>query len=108
MEINGSTSDGYHTFDGLYEHRIALYLNVIKANLDLAWVSDTHSDGEPSYEGWVLVGIELPTGQISYHLPVSFIPMLTKMGVKFLPIAPAWDGHTSSDVVSRLTENLLA
>ena len=52
----GDQSDGYQTFNELYAHRFALFLNVVKANLDLAWVSDTHSDGKPSYDGWVLGG----------------------------------------------------
>ena len=103
----GEQSDGYHTFNELYDHRFALFLNLIKCNLDSAWVSDTHSDGEPSYEGWVLVGLQLPTGQISYHLPNRLIATLARMGVKFLPIAPQWDGHTSADVVKRLMDNLI-
>ena len=103
----GKISDGYHTFDDLYEHRFALFLNLMKCNLDSAWVSDTHSDGESSYEGWVLAGMELPTGQISYHLPIRLLPFCAAMGVPLLPIAPAWDGHTSVDVVGRLMDNLL-
>lgn len=97
-------SDGFHTFGELYEHRHALYLSLMRCWKHMAWASRVHSDGAPSYTGWFLAGIQLPVGQISYHLPNKFLPTIRAMGIQVLPIAPPWDGHTADDVVERLME----
>lgn len=101
----GEQSDGYHTFNELYEHRHALFLNLMACHKNAAWASELHSDGT-SFEGWFLAGIELPVGSISYHLPISLIGRVAAMGVRILPLAPAWDGHTAADVVERLLSYL--
>lgn len=44
---------------------------------------------------------DLPTGQISYHLPWTAWKDLG--GVVTYDKAPPWDGHISADVVDRLT-----
>lgn len=45
IEDTRKVSDGYHTFDELYQHRTLLYLNLV-LNLDgqKAW--------KPHYPGW--------------------------------------------------------
>ncbi len=101
-EITGQTSDGYHTFDELYEHRIALFLalcNYAKDNITV-WRSKLHSDGS-AIDGWFVMGIGTMYGrQITYHLPMSrwddagFVMTLDR--------APPFDGHTSADVLKRL------
>lgn len=95
----GSVSDGYHTFDELYEHRHALYIALMQSNKDVSWYSNVHSDGTVM-DNWLLAGMDLPTGQISYHIPARMVDRLE--GIKRLQIAPAWDGHASEDVVDRL------
>ena len=91
-------SDGYHTFRELYAHRFALFLALARA-LGTAWRARQHADGT-MFEGWFIVGLTLPTGQITYHLPLAewettgFMHTATR--------APAWDGHTPADVVKRL------
>jgi hypothetical protein len=53
----------------------------------------------PHYEGWPLLGLELPNGQITYHVPEKFLPLFkdrVKSG------GPEWDGHDSKTVVKRL------
>lgn len=97
----GSVSDGYHTFDELYEHRHALYIALMQSNKDVSWYSNVHSDGTVM-DNWLLAGMDLPTGQISYHIPARMVDRLE--GIKRLQIAPAWDGHTSEDVVDRLID----
>lgn len=92
----GSVSDGYHTFDELYEHRHALFLNLLKSNSS-AWKSRAHADGSV-WEGWFIAGISEPM-QITYHLPER---LWDKFDVKELTQSPVWDGHTSADVVDRL------
>lgn len=101
-------SDGYHTFDELYDHRIELYIALCrKLSQDVGstlrkeiWRSKLHADGS-SFEGWFILGILKEKGeQISYHLPlikwdeVSF--------AETLETAPEWDGHSSAEVLVRL------
>lgn len=103
-------SDGYHTFDELYDHRITLYIALCRHMHDLyalenpgkykIWKSKKHSD-ESEWEGWFILGIGQNKGeQITYHLPldrwdeVSFVEEIEK--------APEWDGHTPADVLERL------
>lgn len=100
-------SDGYHTIAELYDHRITLFIAICRLADELfnttnrTWRSKFHSDGNPAYEGWYIMGIGLKKGeQISYHIPLSrwdetnFAATLDK--------APEWDGHTSADVLERL------
>ncbi len=101
----GETSDGYHTFNELYEHRIQLWITlcrelwVSRENVEqLAWRSKLHSDGS-SLEGWFVLGVGHNT-QITYHVPLErwddcgFAATLER--------APTFDGHTSADVLQRL------
>lgn len=99
-----SVSDGYHTFDELYDHRITLYIALCRniAPNSHVWRSKLHSDGS-AFEGWFILGIEKNVGnQITYHLPLAcwseteFAETLEK--------APEWDGHTPADVLARLKE----
>lgn len=111
---NMVVSDGYHTFDELYDHRITLYIALTKMLEHMAlvakgfghkaphevWRSKTHSDGS-AWEGWFIMGINKEPGkQISYHLPLSrweetgFAETLDK--------APEFDGHTPTQVLERL------
>lgn len=98
-ENPGKISDGYHTFDELYAHRIMLFLCLMKFNKDISWKSRKHSDGT-SYEGWFIAGMNLPTGTITYHIADQFWNMIDD--INHLEVAPEWDGHTSDDVIRRL------
>ena len=95
----GEVSDGYHTFNELYEHRIVLFIALAKHNPSLAWRSRMHHDGK-GLEGWFIAGLNLPSGIVSYHLPDRTWPALA--GIQTLEHAPEWDGHTSTDVLKRL------
>lgn len=97
----GQISDGYHTFDELYEHRCLLFLAVMKAHPQLAWRARAHDDGSVQ-EGWWVAGLNLPTGPISYHLPDRVWPLLDGTAIETRERAPKWDGHTSADVLDRL------
>ena len=88
---NGNISDGYHTFNELYEHRHALFICLANLYFSKSWKSKLHSDGT-SMDGWFISGIELPSGkQISYHLPEN---LFNKLMIPELTKAPEWDGHT--------------
>ena len=97
--VNNDISDGYHTFDELYNHRVILYLALIKNTNYPCFIKEDH------YPGWDAVYLELPTGQISYHLPFQYRDVLigraNKVGEEYL-----WDGHTSEVVLSRINQTL--
>ena len=96
----GSISDGYHTFDELYEHRHRLFLCLVEAFPHLAYASRKHSDGT-SWKGWFLLGMTLPSGQVSYHLPDRLWPEVERLGI-VVDVPPEFDGHSSDDVLDRL------
>ena len=95
-------SDGYHTFGELYEHRCLLFLALQRAYPDRAWCSRLHEDGSMD-EGWFVAGLDLPTGLITYHLPLRLWP-LAVAGTRELPRAPKWDGHTPAQALDRLRQ----
>lgn len=102
-------SDGYHTFDELYEHRYALFIALQSAYCRISeewgyegnetWKSKLHHDGT-MFEGMFIAGIFVDEGQqITYHLPLSY---WDETYGKILEKAPKWDGHTSDEVIQRL------
>lgn len=101
----GPISDGYHTFDELYEHRHALFLCLLSCHAGIfpAWMSRQHDDGT-EMPGWFIAGIELPTGVVSYHLPERLWPVCKHCEARVMDRAPIWDGHTSMDVIKRLIQ----
>lgn len=105
----GGVSDGYHTFDELYEHRIVNFMTVCKLMKDdkrdiLVWRSECHSDGS-KYDGWFVLGIGVyPGQQITYHLPMSKWKAAGKVVNFTYEHAPEWDGHTAADVLDRLSK----
>ena len=95
-------SDGYHTFGELYDHRIRLFIvlcHLLKAH---AWKSRHHDDGK-EWPGWIILRLYTEPGrQITYHLPTSYWEELGE--IKTLEMAPAYDGHSSAEVLKRLQE----
>lgn len=99
-------TDGHHTFGELYDHRRALtaVLAAAAAPMGDAWRSKAHHpDDDPMFEGgYFIVGIELPTGTITYHYKLSHWDDF--VAVPERPHAPKWDGATPGDTVTRLLE----
>ena len=93
--------DGFHTMEELYLHRHALLMVLMLSNRDMSWRAKTQHDGK-IYDGYFLAGINLPTGAITYHVPLDYWPILSVPGMRTLDHAPDWDGHTPADVLSRL------
>lgn len=108
---DNNISDGWHTFDQLYEIRKAY-----NAALFNEWAIDDGADRFPAYNvhkskrhfdgelcfggGWFIVVAVLPTGQISNHYKLEDwdlfnIPEAEKALYPF-------DGHTTEDVINRL------
>lgn len=99
----GEVSDGYHTFNELYQHRHTLFIALMRAYPEISWRSRLHHDGS-KFEGWFIAGMDLNGKQITYHLPDTdeYWQLLNHIGIKELDKAPEWDGHTSGEVVRRL------
>lgn len=102
-------SDGDHTFEELYTHRLALFVALARA-LDYknCWRAKRHYNedefGMP--DGFFIAGINYKPGdQISYHIGLEHWDKLA--GFKELPAAPAFDGHTSDLVVERLLSGIV-
>lgn len=118
--LDGSTSDGYHTFQELYDQRSALLMALCnslvivlyEAGVDesefskMVFKSHTHHDGE-SIDGYFLVGIncepelDKPAKWSTWHCEdkwwdANVAPELDR--------APEWDGHTPKDALERLIE----
>jgi len=102
-EDKGQISDGYHTFDELYDHRCHLFIALMCSNPNLSWRSKKHEDGT-MYPSWFIAGMNLPGGQISYHLPLWMWDLLDNGDIDTMECSPKWDGHTPADVVKRLAE----
>ena len=92
-------SDGSHTFDELYFHRMTLFSVICDAFKDNAWKSKKHHDGT-MYPNYFIVGVETPEGQFSYHYHMEHYD---RFKVCELENAPEWDGHTSDDVTRVLS-----
>lgn len=104
----GDITDGYHTFDELYDYRMlynAAFFNFLASlpgNPYNVHMSFCHSDGELCFGGsWFIVMANLPTGQVSNHYKIitdfgyfSCVPLRDK--------ADVWDGHTPEDAKERI------
>ena len=97
--ITGDTSDGYHTFDELYDHRANLFSVIVRCFKDRAWKSKLHHDGT-MYDGMFIVGVETSQGQATYHYDID--PYWDIFDCKNLARAPEWDGHTPEQAISRI------
>lgn len=98
-EDKGNISDGYHTFNELYEHRYMLFIALCNARPAAAWKSLLHDDNT-MFDACFIAGIYNNKGEvITYHLPIR---LWNNLDVQELDRAPKWDGHTSSDVLKRL------
>ena len=101
---DGQTSDGYHTFDGLYYHRTALFACLVATQpRQMAFKSWKHADGT-MYEGMFIAGIYTSRGWCTYHCEAKWWPLFDCTEREH---APEWDGHTPSDAIHRLMHDLL-
>ena len=101
LEDIGDFSDGYHTFNDLYTQRAVLFATIVNQNLDKAWKSRKHEDGEPCFGGgWFIVGVDTPAGSYTYHYEDKYWDVYKCVE---LPVAKHWDGHTDKDVWRLLT-----
>ena len=87
-------SDGHHSFEELYYHRMVLFSIICNQNRERAWKSWLHADGS-MYEDYFIVGITTPEGDYSYHYHKDY---WDKFKVSELKNAPAWDGHKPEEI----------
>jgi hypothetical protein len=109
-----SISDGYHTMDELYEHRITLYIALCKQITHQpyesegkfkVWRSIHHSDGKLCFGTGTQFVLGIGDGlgkQITYHIPIERWDETDF--AENMPMAPKWDGHTSADVLERISK----
>ena len=96
----GNLSDGFHTFNSLYEQRMILFAALVKAYKGKTWKSYRHEDGEYCFGGgWFIVGIDTPEGSYTYHYENKYWDMFDCVDI---PRAKHWDGHTEDDAETRL------
>ena len=111
-----SISDGFHTFDELYDHRITIYIALCRTLSDIAhydcdvpdrlkhhvWRAERHSDGS-QWKGWFILGLNKEAGrQITYHLPIDKWDQCDFATT--YDCAPEFDGHSPADVLERLAK----
>lgn len=106
--INGKTSDGYHTFDELYEFRklfnACLFNEWARQGKHKVHKSSYHSDGTRCFGGgWFIVVAMLPTGQISNHYEDKDWNLFQ---CNERAKAMEFDGHTPQDVLNRMMQYL--
>lgn len=112
----GEISDGYHTFNELYQYRMlynAAFFNELaykreNGTFDVDYdvhKSKRHSDGEECFGGgWFIVMAELPTGQISNHYELKYWDLFE---IPEKEVANKWDGHSPQEAAERLYQYLI-
>lgn len=90
----GDLSDGYHTYNELYDHRMVLFSIICNQNKNISWKSKLHHDGT-MFDYYFIAGINTPEGQFTYHYRMDYwdnfeVPELEK--------APEYDSHTPDDI----------
>ena len=106
----GQVTDGYHSFDELYEFRKAYnailfneWASVYKYDVHKSY---KHSDGEDCFGGgWFVVSAQTPFGQITNHYRNEDWDLFE---VEIKEKANEWDGHTPKEALERLLSMALA
>lgn len=100
-KINGETSDGYHTFNELYEHRFILANALFNSDKERCLKSKKHSDGT-MFDNYFIVGINTAQGWATYHYHIS---KWDDFKCAEIELFPEWDGHTSQDAINRIDKH---
>jgi hypothetical protein len=97
-KINGETSDGYHTFNELYEHRRILTASLFNTVPHACAKSWLHADGT-MFDNYFIVGIKTEQGRATYHYHKDF---WNDFDCEEVEKFDEWDGHTSSEAIKRI------
>lgn len=101
----GDVSDGYHSFNELYEYRkvynAALFNEWARSGKFHVQKSLKHSDGELCFGGgWFIVVAETNHGQISNHYEVKDWDLFGCVSAVDIPME--YDGHSPKEALDRL------
>lgn len=116
LPAGATVSDGFHTFEELYDHRVELFIALLRAlpmprpilpraeieafRNRIPWRAELHSDGS-RFAGWFVLGVGEDKGtQITYHLPMWRWDQCDFAVTRAR--GPEFDGHTPADVLVRL------
>lgn len=99
-------SDGFHTFNELYDFRLlynACFFNTIANKAEChVHKSKRHHDGELCFDGkFFIVTAYLNGKQISNHYEIKHWDLFK---CEEQEVADVWDGHTPNDVKLRMQE----
>lgn len=103
----GNISDGYHTFNDLYDHRSILFCSLLMSfkkflPIESSGIFKTKiDDNGNTLPGWFIAGCDLGHGQITYHLPMRYWDTLS---IPEIQRNHKYDQHTSDMVLHRLSE----
>lgn len=89
---NAKTAPTAEQLDALYTERAHL-VALLARDYPSAYVED------PENDGWILVYVDLPTGQASWHIGPNDQHLFAH--VRFAPDTE-WDGHTSEEKYGRV------
>lgn len=109
--VDDDTSDGYHTFGELYEHRLVLTSLVVNLLETLdpgsCFKSRSHDDGT-MFEGMFIVGVKCLDGTYATYHYDDTPENWNMFSCEELPFAPKWDGSTPDNDLRKLKELSLA
>lgn len=88
-----NVSDGYHTFEQLYDDRASFMYVSMLTNSNNAWISLKHNDGT-MFDGMFIAGITMDNHNIIYHIDLKFFNLFSVFDE--LEIAPEWDRKDNS------------
>ena len=94
--------------DQAYKERNLLLSLITKVIPCDSWL-ERHPDADTTWENdwrWI-VFIELPTGQASWHIHDSELPLFKHLGRRVYQVPgekPSWDGHTTEEKYQRVMD----
>lgn len=94
-------SDGHHTFNELYRHRIVLFCTLCNLLPEISWKSKKHFDEEndPMFNDSFIAGINTLEGVATYHVKLKYWEMFN---IPKLERAPKYEQYDSDDVIERV------
>lgn len=99
LSVTGDASDGHHTFDELYHHRMMLFAVICNTYVERSWKSWKHHDGT-MYDDYFIVGITTDEGDYTYHYHKDYWDLFKVADYDF---APEWDRHKPEDITRLLS-----
>lgn len=101
LEDTGELSDGYHTFNELYAARHILFVNLCLTLPNVAFWTHRNKEGK-TMEGWFILGLQSSDEQLTFHLPVEYLPYVAGE-IKEVERNELYDGHGTDEVLERLS-----